>query len=74
MKGKTMYNKQIREEAMSRLKTVHYRCETRNFKCENYISVHIKAHKQLLDVGCNNGNGLDDIQNSVFAFKHYFIS
>jgi len=60
------YVQQIREEAMSRLKTVHYRGETRNFKWENYVSVHIKAHKQLLDVGYNNGNGLDDATKIQF--------
>ena len=60
------YVQQVREEAMSRLKTVHYRGETRNFKWENYISAHIKAHKQLLDVGYNNGNGLDDATKIQF--------
>lgn len=60
------YVQQIREEAMSRLKTVHHRGETRNFKWENYVSAHIKAHKQLLDVGYNNGNGLDDATKIQF--------
>ena len=60
------YVQQIREEAMSRLKTVHYRGETRNFKWENYVSAHIKAHKQLLDVGYNNGHGLDDATKIQF--------
>jgi len=60
------YVLQIREEAMSRLKTVHYRGETRNFKWENYVSAHIKAHKQLLDVGYNNRHGLDDATKTQF--------
>ena len=60
------YVQQIREEAMSKLKTTHYRGETRNFKWENYVASHIKAHKQLLDVGYNNGNGLDDATKIQF--------
>ena len=60
------YVQQIREEAMSRLKTVHYCGETGNFKWENYVSAHIKAHKQLLDVGYNNRNGLDDATKIQF--------
>ena len=54
------YVQQIREEAMSRLTTIHCCGETRIFKWENYVSAHIKAHKQLLDVRYNNRNGLDD--------------
>jgi len=56
----------VREEAMSKLKNVHYKGETRNFKWENYVSSHIKAHKQLLDVGYNNGLGLDDATKIQF--------
>ena len=51
---------------MSKLKTVHYCGETRNFKWENYVSAHTKAHKQLLDVGYNNGNGLNDATKIQF--------
>ena len=60
------YVQQIRKEAMSKLKTVHYCGETRNFKWENYVSAHTKAHKQLLDVGYNNGNGLNDATKIQF--------
>ena len=60
------YVQQICEEAMSSLKTVHYYSETRTFKWENYVSAHIKAHKQLLDVGYNNRNGLDDATKIQF--------
>jgi len=60
------YIQVVREEAMSKLKNTHYKGETRNFKWENYVSSHIKAHKQLLDVGYNNGYGLDDATKIQF--------
>ena len=60
------YVQVVREEAMDKLKNMHYKGETRNFKWENYVSSHIKAHKQLLDVGYNNGMGLDDATKIQF--------
>ena len=64
------YVQQICEEAMSSLKTVHYYSETRTFKWENYVSAHIKAHKQLLDIGYNNRNGLDDATKIKFLHSN----
>ena len=60
------YIQAVREEAMARLKSTHYRGETRNFKWDNYVSAHVKSHKQLLDVGYNNGSGLDDATKIQF--------
>ena len=60
------YIQVVREEAMAKLKNVHYKGETRGFKWENYVSSHIKAHKQLLDVGYNNGMGLDNATKIQF--------
>jgi len=60
------YIQAVREEAMARLKSTHYRGETRNFKWDNYVSAHIKSHKQLLDVGYNEGGGLDDATKIQF--------
>jgi len=64
------YIQAVRKEAMARLKSTYYRGETRNFKWDNYVSAHIKSHKQLLDVGYNEGRGLDDATKIHFFWSN----
>ena len=56
----TNYVQKIRSLAMDKLKNSTYKGDKRNFKFEDYINLHIKAHKQLLDIQYNNRIGLDD--------------
>ena len=58
----------IRNSAMNRLKTVSYRGDTRYFKWEHYHNAHVKAHKDLYDIGYNDGKGMDD-ETKIFHFK-----
>ena len=59
------YVQKIRSGAINKLKTTVYRGETKTFRFENYMNVHIKAHKQLLDIKYNRGLGLDDATKIV---------
>ena len=59
------YVQKIRSNAFNKLKTTVYRGETKTFKFEDYMNVHIKVHKQLLDIKYNRGLGLDDATKIV---------
>ena len=58
----------IRTLAMDRLKSTKYYGDTKYFNFEKYINVHVKAHKQLLDIKYNDGKGLDN-ETMIFYFK-----
>ena len=53
---------------MDKLKNISYRGETEYFSFEHYHKTHVKAYKQLLDIGYNKGKGLDD-ETKIFYFK-----
>ena len=45
---------------MDKLKNTFYTGDTKHLKLENYLNVHVRAHKNLLDIKYNRGFGLDD--------------
>ena len=61
------YVEKIRNAALDKLKLTTYKGDSKTFKFEHYLNVHIKAHKRLFSVGYNNGLGLDDATKI-----HYF--
>jgi len=58
----------LRTIAMDKLKSTKYFGDTKYFTFEKYINIHVKAHKQLLDIKFNDGKGLDD-DTKIFYFK-----
>ena len=38
------------------------------FKFKDYINKHLNAHKELLEIGYNNGNGVDEA-TKIYYFK-----
>ena len=56
------------DQAMATLSNTYYRGETKNFKFEDYVNAHLTAHKKLLQVGYNAGNGMDEA-TKVHHFK-----
>lgn len=58
----------MRTIAMDKLKSTKYYGDTKFFSFEKYVNIHVKAHKQLLDIKFNQGQGLDD-DTKIFYFK-----
>ena len=62
------YVQKLRNTAMDKLKNTFYRGDTKHFKFEDYLNVHVRAHKNLLDIQYNRGLGLDDA-TKIHHFK-----
>ena len=62
------YVQKLRNMAMDKLKNTFYRGDTKHFKFEDYLNVHVRAHKNLLDIKYNRGLGLDDA-TKIHHFK-----
>ena len=59
---------------MDRLNNITYFSEPKYFKIKHYQNAHIKAHKQILDVGHNGGIWLDDEIKSYISKQEHISS
>ena len=58
----------MQESAMNSIMHVNYKGEFKNFKFEDYINVHLNAHKKLHEIGYNNKLGMDE-STKIHHFK-----
>ena len=58
----------MQESAMNSIMHVTYKGEFKNFKFEDYINVHLSAHKKLQEIGYNNNLGMDE-STKIHHFK-----
>ena len=54
------YTSRTQNQAMYTLSNTFYRGDSKNFRFEDYVNSHLNAHKRLLQIGFNDGRGLDE--------------
>ena len=66
------YTRRTQNQAMHTLSNTFYRGDPRNFRFEDYINSHLNAHKRLLQIGFNDGRGLDE-STKIHYFKQNIL-
>ena len=66
------YIRKTQNQAMYTLSNTFYRGDSKNFRFEDYINSHLNAHKRLLQIGFNNGYGLDE-STKIHYFKQNIL-
>ena len=66
------YIRKTQNQAMYTLSNTFYRGDSKNFRFEDYINSHLNAHKRLLQIGFNNGDGLDE-STKIHYFKQNIL-
>lgn len=66
------YVERTKDQAMTTLTNTYYRGESRNYRFEDYINTHLNAHKKLLQIGYNEGRGMDE-STKIHHFKQNIL-
>ena len=66
------YTRRSQNQAMYTLSNIFYRGDSRSFRFEDYINSHLNAHKRLLQIGFNDGRGLDE-STKIHYFKQNIL-
>ena len=66
------YIRKTQNQAMYALSNTFYRGDSKNYRFEDYINSHLNAHKKLLQIGFNSGNGLDE-STKIHYFKQNIL-
>jgi len=66
------YIRKTQNQAMYTLSNTFYRGDSKSFRFEDYINSHLNAHRRLLQIGFNNGDGLDE-STKIHYFKQNIL-
>ena len=66
------YIRKTQNQAMYALSNTFYRGDSRNYRFEDYVNSHLNSHKRLLQIGFNDGRGLDE-STKIHYFKQNIL-
>ena len=67
-----VYTRRTQKQAMYTLSNIFYRCDSMNFRFEDYVNSHLNVHKRLLQIGFNDGRALDE-STKIHYFKQNIL-